>query len=105
MSGLGFIPDWQFNPDPRKNPLINAYVTGPNTGSSTAGPTFSVVPQADRQSAGLGFLMVDHNPLNQRVSPLRGPNLRGPTSVGGLGLGLLLGVAAVVYVMLAPNKS
>lgn len=103
MRGLGFIPDWQFNPDPRKNPLINAYVTP--LAPTTAGPTFNTVPAADRVSAGLGFNMVDYNPLNQRVSPLRGANLRGPSAIGGLGLGLLLGVVAVVYVMLAPNKS
>lgn len=104
MSQLGFIPSWQFNPDPRKNPLINAY-TIPLAANTAAGPVFSTVPPADRQSAGLGFLMVDHNVLNQRVSPLRGAHLRGAASGPGLALGLLLGVAAVVYVMLAPNKS
>lgn len=103
MRGLGFIPDWQFDPDPRKNPLINAYATP--LAPTTAGPTVSAVPAADRESAGLGFLMVDYNPVNQRVSPLRGANLRGTSSVPALALGLLLGIGAVVYVMLAPNKS
>lgn len=101
MIQLGFIPDWQFSLNPQQNPNLNPYVgpawTAPSQ-SGYAGTQISMQPA--KPSENLGYHMIDWNP----IYGLRDPNAGVESQAKGAGLGLLLGLGLVGFLVVSALK-
>lgn len=73
-SPLGFIPDWQFNPDPKINPYVNPHVSMP-PGMLQAGAYYSQ-PQYPNQNVSTGSYLSGAGGLHGTI----GNNLCSPAS-------------------------
>lgn len=100
MMTLGIVPDWQFNPNPAQNPLVASHVVGqpnPLYQGTGIGPNYTSVGSYGT-GTGLGFTMVDWNPLQGALAA------DVETEAKGMGMGMLLGLGAVAAIIFMSIK-